>query len=372
MFLISENSKWGCQSLYDAFEADGDFEPTVAASVLRSVHKGWDSTRRISGENFEFFKKRGARTVLAYKDGKYADLREFSPDIVFYSELFDLTAEHAPYKVSKFALTCYLTYGISAFNYPFLYTPLHRLLWRFFFNESENKVVAGLDERARESCVSLGYPKLDVYFDGRVPDPSAYWRDPGKIKVVYAPHHSFETNEHSIRIATFRENGRFILDLAKRRPGTTWIFKPHPRLRYALGVNGVMTEDEIEAYWDEWSKVGAVYEEGDYFDIFRTSNLMITDCCSFLTEYLPTLKPVINPQNPEALKMTEFGEKVVQGYYQTCGNRQLEAVFDMLAGGSDPKFEIRRTVAGGLDMFWGKSADRILQYIKLQLGMGRL
>ena len=52
-----------------------------------------------------------------YKDGKYIDLEEFKPDIVFYEQPWGLPRRYKPYYVSKFALTFYLPYGFSMLDY---------------------------------------------------------------------------------------------------------------------------------------------------------------------------------------------------------------------------------------------------------------
>ena len=112
--------------------------------------------------------------------------------------------------------------------------------------------------------------------------------------------------------ATFKENGKFILELAKKYDETTWLFKPHPRFKFALLINNVMTEDDINKYYNEWLKIGRIYDKGNYFDIFKTSDLLITDSISFRAEYLPTLKPIICPTKHGSCKMNLLGKKIIE------------------------------------------------------------
>ena len=189
--------------------------------------------------------------------------------------------------------------------------------------------------------MEIGYPKLDAYL---LPYNSEnnYWKDNNKIKIIYAPHHSFEKSE--LNIATFKKNGEYILDLAKKYcDKTTWIFKPHPRFKYALLKNKIMNEDEIQNYYQEWKKIGNVYESGNYFDIFKTSNLMITDCASFLGEYLPTLKPLIRLVNEQGLNLNSIGKLITQGYYQVDNNVSLEkTLVDLISNNTDPYLPKRK------------------------------
>ena len=67
-----------------------------------------------------------------------------------------------------------------------------------------------------------------------------------------------------------------------------------------------------------------VFERGNYFDIFRTSDLLITDCNSFLYEYLLTEKPVIRLVNPMSKGYNEFGQKIIEGYYKAKTTAEIE------------------------------------------------
>jgi len=127
------------------------------------------------------------------------------------------------------------------------------------------------------------------------------------------------------------QNGKFILELAKKSPETTWCFKPHPRLKFALLKMNFMSMQEIEEYYREWSAIGKIYDKGDYIDLFKASDLMITDCLSFLAVYLPWKKPLIRLINPKAKPLNELGEKVVSQYYFSHSNEELKELFNKIA-----------------------------------------
>lgn len=106
------------------------------------------------------------------------------------------------------------------------------------------------------------------------------------------------------------------------------MFKPHPMLRRNICLYGIMTEAEADEYYNEWARIGHLYDNGDYFDIFKSSDLMITDCCSFLAEYLPTHKPLIRLVNKEGLAFNELGGRLSNCYYNVYNNEELLHVFD--------------------------------------------
>ena len=367
LFYVSENQKWGYQSLYEKFSEDENFEPLVVVGVITGVHKGKDKTRMNLEDNYNFFLSKGMNVEYAYKNNNYIDFREFKPDIVFYEQPWSLPKIYKPFAVSKYALTCYCPYGLSLFDFSHDYTSFHKILYKCFTDSDLNitryeKYVKG----ASNNCVSIGYPKLDEYLDIKQIELEKLWKDPEKIKIIYAPHHSFE--EKGLRMATFKENGRFILELAKRFPQTTWVFKPHPRLKYALLCNKIMTQSEIENYYQEWEKIGKIYEFGSYFDIFKTSDLMITDCCSFLAEYLPSGKPLIRPIRQDSLKLNCLGKKVVEGYYETQTNPVIEKRFyQLVIEKRDEQFNSRVELKNLLIDFKEKSSDKIFQILHKSL-----
>ena len=78
-----------------------------------------------------------------------------------------------------------------------------------------------------------------------------------------------------------------------------------------------------------------------YFDIFKTSDLMITDCCSFLAEYLPTEKPLIRLINRKSKPLNFLGDKITSEYYYAHNKEELNTLFKELKAGNDYKKEER-------------------------------
>ena len=357
LFYVTENQKWGYQSLYETFAADERFEVLVVVGVLIGVHKGKDTTRKNLEENYTFFKSRNMNVEYGYKDNKYVCLKEFKPDIVFYEQPWGLPEKHKPWNVSKYALTAYCPYAYQLFkNISSAYKHLPCYVYKYFLTHELNYKRLARDYKNIENAVVVGYPKLDTYLEP-VKD-NKVWKSPEKTKIIYAPHHSFESS--GLKLATFRENGKLILEWAKSHPETTWIFKPHPQFKYTLMTNNIMSTQEIEEYYEEWSKIAIIYEQGDYFDIFKSSDLMITDCGSFLAEYLPTKKPLIRPINSESIELNEIGQLVTREYYCTKDNQELLNVLEeVVVNGNDYKKEERIKLASETFDFQESSASKI-------------
>lgn len=124
-----------------------------------------------------------------------------------------------------------------------------------------------------------------------------------------------------------------------------------------------MTEAEVKAYYNEWEIIGKVYTQGNYFNIFKTSDLMITDCCSFLGEYLPTLNPIIRPLSPIATPLNDLGNEIVKGYYETNDNLEIKKILLKLLHNNDEKKQIRKELVNNVLKFNQNSAESIINYI---------
>ena len=54
---------------------------------------------------------------------------------------------------------------------------------------------------------------------------------------------------------------------------------------------------------------------------------MITDCASFLAEYLPSHKPLIRLINPKCIEFDEVGQRLSKCYYNAHNNEELLSLF---------------------------------------------
>ena len=299
----------------------------------------------------------------AYKDGKYLDLKDFHPDILFYDQQYDLIESYTPQKVSEYALPCYSSYSYELMDTEDDYTAnFHAYLYKFLVEHELNiKRYESFKKFDLSNCFVCGYPKIDIYLENKQPKTDI-WREKDKLKVIYAPHHSVD--KRGLHLSMFTETAKFILELAKKHPETTWVFKPHPRLKYALQRSKTMDKESVEEYFNEWRKIGTTYEQGDYFDIFKTSDLMITDSCSFLAEYLPSGKPLIRIINSSAMNLNELGNKITEQYYFAHNNKEIESLFnEILIKGNDYKKEARLKLINEIIDYKESSAKKIYRHI---------
>lgn len=320
-FLVTEASKWGYQSLYDLFEKSKEYEPVVLVTKTPSEHKNRTKYHQTMQDCLAFFETRKMKTEIAYDEvqGRYRPLSDFKVGIVFYQQPWDVCSLHHPYFVSKQALTFYSPYGLELTEKSQGYMEsFHRWLDMVFLTSKKDKEATLKFADDITNCEVVGYPKLDDY-QKIVPEKHS------KPVVIYAPHHSFEKD--GIRLATFQWSGEAMKKLAETfQKEVVWVFKPHPRLKYALIKNKIMSENEVENYYKFWSEIGSLYDTGDYLRVFVNSDALITDCASFLGEYLPTEKPVLHLISPDA-KYNVFGKALIKGFYKIHTSKELSETF---------------------------------------------
>ncbi len=347
VFLCGNNTQWTYQSLYEELANSPHFN----VKIIIALKEKQINPKEFLIENYNFFKDRGMNVELAMdsEGKKYLSSDTFKPDIIFYDTPWSIPNEYKLSKISKEALCCYTSYGSCITNGSNEFgASFYKEIWTYFL---DNKyMVNTLIEHGSdpENLAVSGHLKLDAYLST---EPAKnHWKTDNKLKIIYAPHHSFYKNS-VLGFGTFLWNYKFFLEFAKSHPEIDIILKPHPHIKEQIVQQKLMTEKEMRAYFEEWNSLPNVlsYEQGDYFDIFKTSDCLITDCNSFLYEYLPTLKPVIHLISENSVGHNEFGEKIVEGYYKAHNVEEIERFIEQVViNGDDPLKKTREELSAQL------------------------
>ncbi|MCM1003415.1 MAG: CDP-glycerol glycerophosphotransferase family protein [Candidatus Gastranaerophilales bacterium] len=324
IFYVYDCAKWKCQSLYDLMGKSKDFTPliVVTKNAANNIDNPSYQTQEEILNTFEFFKSRGMNVEMGYNFTleKHIPLKEFEPDIIIYQHPWYVETSQGPVVCSEFALTAYIPYDIATTNLPSDYNlRFHNYVENFFvFNNSFKEYYSQRMDNKGENIKVTGALALD-YFTAHPPKNE-------KQYVIYAPHWTVK-HEGTIAYSTFAETGKFMLEYAKRNPQFNWLFKPHPMLKKALIDNKIMTKQEVKEYYNSWSE--ACFD-GDYFKYFNDSQLMITDCSTFLLEYAVTQKPLIRLVSKNMPEFNTTTEEVVKTYYNAQDIQELEKYLDMI------------------------------------------
>lgn len=350
IFLNSELSKWSYQSLYEELSKNPKFELeiilTVKNTLLKNKYKFLDYKKSLE-TSYNYFKNKNMNVSFGFDfdKKKYLSLKQFNPDIIFYEQSGFVHKSQDIYATSKYALSFYCSYGSSTtkgrneYDLGFL-----DKVYRYYLDNQSTKDFLLNYGFKKEQLVVSGALKLDAYRK-EINLENKIWKT-DKKRIIWAPHFSFFKGS-VLNFGTFDWNYKFFLDYIKSHPEYEFIVKPHPDLKRQIVRIHFMTQGEVTRYFDELNSLENVqiFEGTSYFDMFRCSDLLITDSNSFLSEYLPTEKPVIHLINKNSVGFNEYGQKIVSGYYNAKNIDEIRDLIDkLLIKNDDNLLETRRNI----------------------------
>lgn len=364
-FLFYETENWySIKNLYKEFQKSKYFEPVMYLTASPNTWKN-RTNEEFMEMNCKLFDSDNVNYEKLYntEESSFLPIEDFKCDIIFYQQPWGIDKEQNVLRSAKFALTCYVPYCFYSLKHNSNYFRwFHKKLWKYFVETPYHKKEYE-KEFGANNCVAIGSTKFDNYQNINI-------KKTDKKTIIYAPHHSVEDNSIH-RMGTFLKNGEFILDLAKKHPEINWVFRPHPSLPDRLIKLGIKTKEEIKQYYSEWEKIGKVSLGGDnYYEQFMLSDCLITDCISFLSEYLPTGNPVLHLRSERQKdEYNDIVKKITDSYYKIYTNEELETTFnEVILNGNDYLKEERQENIKLLMIDENKTtAEKIVDYIKKEL-----
>lgn len=342
-------SIWKYDELYRLMEKSDRFNPFIV--ICPAVHMGEEHMMTNLRASYEQFASKGYKVVSSYdeKTKTFLDVKKMlSLDVVFYTNPYNGLI-HDKYYITNTtdALTCYVPYnfGNSCDYKMFSNQPLHNLVWKLYLETDEHKEYAVDHARNHGANVVVsGYPGIDPLIRKNV---SSYpWKlsDPSLKRIIWAPHHTVNP-AGTVHYSCFMMYADLMLELAVKYQDSIQIaFKPHPLLRVKL--NDIWGKERTDEYFRKWEELpNGIYTEGEYIDLFLTSDAMIHDSGSFLIEYLYTCRPVMRTSNGEDLTrmLNPFALDCLKMYRQAESSEDIENFIIDVINGRDDLAQERQT-----------------------------
>ncbi|MDR2488590.1 MAG: CDP-glycerol glycerophosphotransferase family protein [Desulfovibrio sp.] len=296
-FFVSQKQFWSMQSVYDALAAYDCFRLYIVPFPT-SFHTHGERKRNYA-DLCEFHEKKGA-TIVRVCDcagNLLIQPEELEADLVLYEQhwMINYHPSYTLWEMCVMALCVCMPYGIMIANIPEdqFNENAHNLAWRNFAETPMHlKLSRKYAANKGVNTVVSGYPKLDAYAR---PVEKNYWKtDSPRIKrIVWAPHYSIRTDD-AINCSTFHMYWMQFMELVKNSGDKLeMVLKPHPALKSRCLKVG-FPEEIFDRYMSEWDSLpnASVVTDGDYVDLFTTSDALILDSLSFISEYLVTGKPM--------------------------------------------------------------------------------
>ena len=370
VFFALFDSVWKYDVIYRIMEKHPRFEPVILVCPI--VNYGRVNMLKNMEESLLYYKKKGFRVLKSYdeKTDSYLDVRKtLNPDIIFFTNPYKGLIDDQ-YFITEFQdkLTIYVPYSMNnskahEANYGLI---LYNLLWRHYLPTTKHLdySIAYSRNKGRNSVVS-GYPAIEELVDGHE-TTGADWKLPNKElkKIIWAPHHTIEP-VGVVYFSCFLRYCDFMIKMAcKYSDKIQMVFKPHPLLKNKLDL--LWGKEKADAYYAKWKKMpNTNVNEGDYIDLFLTSDAMIHDSGSFISEYLYVNKPVMRTLNDvdESEKMNDFAMECISNHYLAKKESDIEQFIQNVIHDVDPLKDKRTKFVEQVLMPKGSPSENIVNDI---------
>lgn len=351
VFFVFQDAVWKCDELYKLLLNDRRFEPIIV--VCPFIKYGEETTKLHMNRAYEHFKSNNYNVIKSYNDetGNWLDVKnDIKPDVIFFTLSWDLTRNEYSINNFKKHLTCYVpyTFVISYLYEGYFNQPMHNYVWKFFV---ETTLHLNLSQKYALNkgfnAVHTGYPGLDKLLKNSY-STKHVWKikDKSVKRIIWSPHHTIEGFGESLDFSTFLKYHDFMLQIAKKYSDKIQIaFKPHPLLKTKLSEKSVWGVEKTEKYYRQWEELtNGQLNEGEYIDLFATSDGLINDSTAFVTEYLFTQKPMIFLMNDDLVeeRLNEVGKIALNHSYKGWGSDDIENFLEnVIINGNDELYEGR-------------------------------
>lgn len=294
-FAAYEKAQWTMSSIYEAMKNDNLFEPkilTLEAFERKSTEKN------ATNDLIKFFKDKNYDIVIKIDENNI-------PDILFTArlDLNNIGLKLDLQTIYKKILCCYFPYywvmeeeRVDSYYFSSNNT---KYLWKEYVSDIRAFKAALSNPMKGKNVVLSGHPKTDEITNAS--DKSPYWKQKDSKKIIYAPHWSLYNHEQAkgCFLIYYKEMYNYL----KEHPEIEIIIKPHPFLKEFIANKDLqktwhadlkITIDEYNKFLEKWKNLpnGNIMDDGDYFDLFKSSDAMILDSLSFIAEYGFLCKPM--------------------------------------------------------------------------------
>lgn len=340
VYLVMDKSVWKTDLLFQAMQNSAKYSPKIMV-VPRLNASNIDET---VNDTYNFFCSKGYDTIDSRRFSKKESAFLLgSTDIIFIDNPHGLSLNE--YKITSIykKLICYVPYFEQIDkNFDGHFNGLtENLAWKVYqIHDIHNKIAVQYACNKGKNIEVVGYPATEALYNYKTVNPNV-WQRPELKKIIISPHHSI-ANSTFMSNSTFLENAEAFKQLSiKYRDVVNFAFKPHPLLKDKLIKHPEWGLERTESYWEFWVKQeNTQYENGEYVDLFISSDAMIHDCSSFIIEYLYTGKPCLylNPNIRENLN--EYGkigfDAVIKRYKEEDLENFISSVINDEISGVEP------------------------------------
>jgi len=362
-FLCQYIPSWvKLQPVYEAMREDPRFEPFLIC-VPDTIKDGVLCITGKENNTLDYFHSHGYREALnaLQPDGSWLELREMELDYVFYPRPYNAYMppcyqSQAVFRHSRILL---ILYGMNVTREVVRVT-LNRDFFRYvycYFAELPFPRVQNrkngwlLHTLGLQKSVYYGIPGVEAIRGAKeLPCPAWDFAKENTLRAMWTPRWTTDLSLGGSNFFTFYE---FLLDLAEKDDGYSFLFRPHPLAIDHFLETGELTREQAEDFLHRCNTLPNVSldKEKEYSATFWGADVLISDISGIIPEYFSTGKPLIFCASNMHLTLEQTTEKMLEASYVVYTVQELEKCLADLKQGIDPKKEARQQV---LDKYFGE------------------
>lgn len=332
VFLVF-NSSCFRDYLYKLLTENERFDVIVVVCPIYSHSQEYKDRRLVSTYN-DLMGRGYKNIVMGYdieKDISIDIAKTYNPDIVIYTNPYRSLIGEKNYVTNfKDALTIYIPYYINnTVEYKNAYDELlHNVVWRYYVEtEWHNKLSLKYSSNNGRNVVVTGYSGMDLLLDKNYCPTEDPWKikDRSVKRIIWAPHQTIDPTQ-KMYYSAFLFIAEGMVEIAKKYKNEIQIaFKPHPLLIKNLYKE--WGKEKTDTYYELWNSMeNTCIIDGGYIDLFLTSDAIIHDSASFITEYLVLDKPSLRTCNGRDLRsqFNDFSLACLDYYYKANDIKGVE------------------------------------------------
>ena len=330
-FFVQMPQLWDKQeSVYSYMSSDAAFEPWL---IIIPAYDFANDRIGEYGDELDYFRSfcKDDKYIIAYKNGKWEDLKSCCFDYVFYQRPYDmyLPEQYGSGRLVSYTKICYIPYATPEAKKTAVYPSAFFRNIYFGFMEDE-KTAESLNTKYskgnhRRFC-SLGYPS----FEKAIAAPSGCEYS----SVLWTPRWTISSS-HFLQYYKQLEE----MDWTHRK----LTVRPHPLMWDHFQKKGRITQDQLAKIRMCWNEMGIEEDSNASIeDTFRSTDILLSDISSIVPMFFLSGKPII--LCPPEIDYSILYETLIPGIYVANNWEELKAHLDMLLSGKDPLKEKRREI----------------------------
>lgn len=378
-FLVDSSTSFPAHNVYMEMLKEAIFEPFIVFYGIAEPNGNDEISKKYISELKQLWMCENFIVIPAYdKNLKFNPFERYKIDIIFASNYY---VEGQCRFISNTYLNCnylvcIINYGFNvANNYEYHYNNKNiNTAWKYFVESyAEYEELKRYSMHFGLNAVLTGSPRLDDFHKpiGNCIIPEKI--DNGKPIVIYAPHWSINNPIKHLAWSTFDIYHKYFFELMANNPDINFVLKPHPSLSLRLSELNLMTAAQFTEFCESWDSMqnGLCFQGDNFIDLFRRSDLLITDSGSFIFYWLPTEKPcmyLVNPKIGKEKFLDSYSPlaRQILGAYHICFS--LEDIKDNFKKFRNGKLNIDKLLYNGLLKYLfpyrGSASKRIISYLK--------